>query len=242
MFVFKKSFFNNLKDNMKARTDDELSTKVFNTYRDYFMKKGAERDDIINLCKHAREMAECYGMEKKKNVLALAYIAVSFGAHFDVDVRFQSFTQNVLSNGEVSEDERIEQLSKIFKLRFDSIWKDVGYAAIADKVLSVLSLPLSSYNNRKPREIVDQVFPHQWQDIPPNLKSAFVESCTDQYNHLSLKHDFIHTLMTVCALAYGQFWIIDPQHRALQECIFKSDSAEEAQDRALSYFGGLSNG
>ena len=112
MFKISPQTLGSLEQASAFQWDKRAAATLTHRYSEHFQAIGASREDMTTLCRIVRERAAMVDIISSRDVLKLCILAVSLGAYFIDDPRFESSITRILQDKAAVPEARVEAASE----------------------------------------------------------------------------------------------------------------------------------
>jgi len=216
--------------------DRQTASHLLASYPSHFEALGTTLQDLADLCYYVRERAAEFGILSRRDVRKLAISAVSLGAGFFDDPRFEFDIGSALADDALAAGEKTARIESATLEWIAYAWSGSTLAEHGKRIEIALSHPEEDYSNKETLlPILKPVMPGQWRLLNEGANVRFYAECFTVAKAREINAPVMCTAYTACALAHGLHWLDDPQFRALR-AVFENADGQDVLRRALSDF------
>ena len=238
MFKITPQTLGSLEQASAVQWDKQAAATLINRYPEHFQALGASQSDVTALCRIVRERVAPFEIISRRDVLKLSILAVSLGAYFFDDQRFEHNIVGILRDKTVEPEERLEVASESALEWLAYLWGGAGLGDFGKRLATVLSEPEEDFNEKViVWKMLTFAMPGQMRLLTEDANIRFFADSFSFAQKQGLNGPVLKTAYTACATAHGIRWFDDPQYSHLRSA-FETVPSQAELRRALGLFYG----
>lgn len=223
-----------------SRWDAEAADRLLQLYPDYMRALGVVRDEVQSFCRVVRDYAVAYQVSTERDVFKLIVIAISLGAHFPHDPRFEQGIQNSLARVSIPQVRRLTLLADFVETWLGATWDGRGTGPNGFRLAEIVRHgQQSGASHDGIRHALNGLVLQSPAIATPERREAFMEACLHHADGYRLREPQKRLAYVGGALLHGIYWFDDPLMRSLRKTIESEVSADDLCDRMVVFYQGF---
>lgn len=220
--------------------DAEAASIIKELYPDYIASLHVDPCQVQKFCRTVRDHALAYQITGKREVLKFIIIAISQGAYFIHDPRFQGTITEILSQSDLPQSRRIAMLADYSSFWLSSTWDGSGIGTRGLRLVEIIA-------NEHRAEIsttsltltLDGLVLQNPSIATPEVRQAFIDGCVSQADGYGLRTTQQRLAYVGGALLHGAYWFDDPLLINLRQALESSTNSAELCKRMTTFYEGF---
>lgn len=223
-----------------SQWDAEVADRLFELYPDYMHALGVVRSEIESFCRVVRDYAAAYQISSERDVFKLIIIAVSLGAHFPHDPRFEQGIQGSLARVNIPKNRRLILLAEFVETWLGATWDGNSIGLTGLRLVEIVRHGQQSGISRDGiRHALSGLVLQSPTIATPERREAFMETCLRHADGYVLRESQRRLAYVGAALLHGIYWFDDPLLGRLRKAIESAVSADDLCNKMSNFYQGF---
>lgn len=237
---FSKAQFEAFEREAATEWDAETVRILQEIYHDYMRALGVRRDQVQAFCRTVRDHALAYQITAKHDVFRMIVIAISLGAHFPHDPRFQQGIAGSLARVAIPQGRRVDLLAEFAASWLAASWDGTGTGALGLRLVEVVRQSRQSGAWRDGiRDALHGLVLQSPTIATSDCREAFLDACISQADGYGLREPQRRMAYIGGALVHGVYWFDDPLLIQLRKAVESAKTSDDLCERMTEFYEGF---